>query len=1134
MTIQILPLTSKGFFASGYFTTINKNILLILPTEEEAINIYKQLQFYASNSLSLLYLPSLDTVPYDRISPNRTILSERIATLSKLAQNFIAEDGQENKLLVTAANNLLCKLPKPTIFAGACLELQKNMRFSAKQLAEFLIKNSFTRNSTAIDDGEFSIRGEIVDVVLSGYCGYRINFCFDSIESIKTYDVFSQISNIPVEKLIIYPASEVLLTEATIKNFKDKYLTTFGVNHTKDPLYESIIQGRKFPAYELLLPLFYKELGSIFDYLKDPIIIYDNMSIQAMIEYEISYDDFYQSRLQSNKINYSSFYPALPTSLLCYSSTEIRDILANDHHLHLEPGNQKITAIDNILFASNLEKKPVTDKLFEIIKEHRNKIIVICCSTLSNIERFKNIASLQEYGHLEIIYLAEAQRGIINLTKMPLVQGFTTDDYLFISEQDIFGEKFAGPAAQNSKRKLKNILTKLDNLNEGELIVHKEHGIGKFISVETIEVMGVWHDCLKILYAEGDKFYLPVEYIESIKKYGDHEVELDKLGNVSWQKRKAKLKNRINEIAAKLLKIAAERKAATTAPIMLDSLNYDKFCQKFTYAETEDQIRSINEITLDLNSSYLMDRLVCGDVGFGKTEIAMRTSYMVCADLQEENPQVAIIVPTTILCKQHYLRFSERFAGFGFKIAQLSRLVKNKEIKQIKQQLESGAINVIVGTHALLAKDINFKNLKLLIVDEEQHFGVTQKERLKELKSKIHVLSLSATPIPRTLQMSMVGLKDLSLIATPPIDRLAIRTSVIPFDAVIIRDALLREHFRGGQSFYVIPRIKDIAAIEAKLKEMVPELKYRIAHGQMPASTIDEVMHEFCEGKFDILISTTIIESGIDIATANTMIIHKADTLGLSQLYQLRGRIGRSKIRGYAYLTLSDKIATKHASRRLEIIQTADTLGAGFTIASHDMDLRGFGNLVGDEQSGHIKEVGVELYQEMLDNAIANLKGELPKHDSEFVPSINLGLAVFIGDHYIADSSLRLGIYRRAGGLLNLEEVEEFKNEMIDRFGPLPKEFENLLNIIKIKQICLKLGIENLDSGPLGFVFQFHKNADVSNMVMEFINKYPRHAKIKPNNKLIYMVNLNSENIILELNKMLKEFRQSDHSLPLA
>lgn len=1126
MIQQPLPLSAKSFFASEYLSNKHlsnkrtKNILLIFASEDDAINSHKQLLFMAQNikTSNILYFPSLDTIPYDRISPNQNILSERANILSYLASN------NDTKLVVTSAINLLTKLPPPELLVKSFLRLHNKMQLSADKLAEFLVHNSFTRSSSSIDSGEFSVRGEIVDIVLPGSKAYRINFSWDHIESIKEFDIDSQISTNNCTELILNSASEVILNPETIKNFRDNYLKVFGVNYVNTPLYESVIEGKKFQGYEHLSPLFYNSFSSLINYLDDPVIIYDNLSLQSIIEQENNYTDLYRSRIESNKIKLNTFYPALPPEQVYFTSQEIQKFLEQDNNILITPEDSSYAhSLEKITVTSFMEDKTVFNKLFEIIENNKNKIPIIFCHSKSNLERFKSLIDSYSRKYIEIDNLQQAKIAVINLAYVQLSQGFYSDKYLFIAAHDILGKSAVNFRQQGAKRKLKNILMELDNLTEGELIVHKDHGIGQFLNVETLDVKGKAHDFLKILYENNDKLYIPVENIELIKKYGSGEAQLAKLGSSAWQRSKAKLKNRITEIAEQLLKIAAKRKLTVANPIEFDHTEYEQFCHRFKYTETEDQLNAINDIKKDFDSGILMDRLICGDVGFGKTEVAIRATFMVAKSITMTS-QVAIIVPTTILGKQHYLRSVKRFKDFGLNIVQLSSLVSNKDAKIIKEQIKNGTANIIIGTHALLSKNIEFNNLRLLIIDEEQHFGVAQKEYLKSLRATMHVLSLSATPIPRTMQMSMVGLKDLSIIATPPMDRLEVRTTVMPFDQVIIRDALLRERFRGGRSFYVVPRIKDIPDIERYLQIIVPELKYKVAHGQMPAGKIDEIMGEFCDGKFDILVSTTIIESGIDIAEANTMIIHKSDTLGLSQLYQLRGRIGRSKFRGYAYLTLANyKKMTAHSIKRLEIMQSSRTLGSGFTIASHDMDLRGFGNLVGEEQSGQIKEVGVELYQEMLDEQIAIFKGEVTENPKSFVPTINLGLPVFIPDNYIADSSLKLSLYRRIGNLTDNTDIENFKDEMVDRFGPIPLEFNNLLDIVKIKHKCSKLNIENLDSGERGFVLKFYKEADIVGKVMNFVIKHPQQTKIKPDTKLIFSKILVGKDIIEETNSLLEQ-----------
>lgn len=1114
MLQQKFPQAAKSFFAINNFNKdLERDFILVTSNEEETLQLYKQALFFLPDE-NIYYFPSYDTIPYDHTSPSSNILSKRAEILTELANNG------GNKLLITHTANLLNKLPPKEFFSKYFLKLHPKMKLSVNELAKFLVENSFTRNASSVDAGDFAVRGEIVDLILPESRAYRINFSWDHIESIKEFDIDTQISTKSCSELIISPANEIVLNSKTISNFKDNYLRNFGVNRTDNPLYEAITQGRKFSGYEQLLPLFYDSCSGLVDYLNNPTIMFDNLAKQAILEFEHSYNDFYKARLDANKLKLNSFYPIPSPSQMYFTAHDIIKLLEQKDNISVSYENsEQASIIENIAATSFIEKKTVFDKLFEIIKANSRKKIIIGASVLSSLERIKSIISNYEYTYNEIKRLNEAQKNVINIALLPLNQSFSTPEYLFISASNLLEEKVT---STSTNKKLKNILLELDHLAEGEFVVHKDHGIGQFLKLEALEIKGKLHDFLKILYAGNDKLYIPVENIEVIKKYGSDVAQLDKLGSVSWQKNKAKLKNRIKEIALHLIQIAAKRKLNTTASIEFDLEEYDKFCAKFPFTETEDQLNSINDIREDLKTGMLMDRLICGDVGFGKTEVAMRAAFMVAKSLNEHLPQVAVVVPTTILCSQHFLRFTERFKDFGLNIKQLSSVVSPREAKIIKSQLANGEINIIIGTHSLLHKNIKFFNLKLLIIDEEQHFGVGQKEFLKELKSSAHVLAMSATPIPRTLQMSMTGLKELSIIATPPLNRLEVRTSVSPFDPVIIRDALLREHFRGGKSFFVVPRIKDIEDIEKQLKQIVPELSYKVAHGKMSPNEIDEIMSEFYAGKFDILVSTTIIESGIDIQDANTMIIHKADMLGLSQLYQLRGRIGRGKMRGYAYLTVAGhKKMTPHSLRRLEIIQNSCALGSGFTIASHDMDLRGFGNLVGEEQSGQIKEVGTELYQEMLEEQIAVFKDEPINTEQPFIPTINLGLSVFIPDNYISDSVLKLGLYRRIGSLNDDLEVERFKDEMIDRFGSLPPEFNNLLDIVKIKLLCFKLYIENLDSGDNGFVIKFYKNADMADKILKFVRTYPNQAKIKPDNKLVFIKKLIDKNIILEANQLL-------------
>ncbi|MCI5044069.1 MAG: transcription-repair coupling factor, partial [Aquisalinus sp.] len=695
--------------------------------------------------------------------------------------------------------------------------------------------------------------------------------------------------------------------------------------------------------------------------------------------------------------------------------------------------------------------------------------------------------------------LAEAKESAA-LVALGIEYGFETDNLAVIAEQDILGDRLV---RRRSKKRADNFLTEASSLSIGDLVVHVDHGIARYEGLHTVDVGGAPHDCLNLVYAGGDKLYLPVENIELLSRFGsdDPNAQLDRLGGAGWQNRKARLKDRIKMMAAELIKIAAQRETKKAESLSPPSGAYDEFCARFPYAETEDQENAIQDVLDDLLRGRPMDRLVCGDVGFGKTEVALRAAFIAAMSGQ----QVAIIAPTTLLVRQHFRNFSERFAGFPLQVQQLSRMVSTKDANDIRKGILDGTVDIVIGTHALLSKSTKFNNLGLVIVDEEQHFGVKHKERLKEFRADTHVLTLTATPIPRTLQLSMSGIRDLSLIATPPVDRLAVRTSIGPFDPVVARETLLREHYRGGQSFFVAPRIADLNFISEFLTEQVPEVKFKVAHGQMAAGELEDIMNAFYDGKFDVLVATTIIESGIDVPSANTLIVHRADMFGLAQLYQIRGRVGRSKARAYAYLTTSArKKMTAGAERRLKVLQSLDTLGAGFTLASHDLDIRGAGNLLGEEQSGNIKEVGVELYQHMLEEAVASFR-EGGALEETWSPQINIGAAVLIPDTYVEDLDLRMSLYRRLSNLTEQDELDAFGAELIDRFGDLPAEVEHLLEIVAIKSLCRRAGVAKIDAGPKGAVVSFRNNefANPAGLV-EFIASSPYDVKLRPDQTLVF------------------------------
>ena len=597
-----------------------------------------------------------------------------------------------------------------------------------------------------------------------------------------------------------------------------------------------------------------------------------------------------------------------------------------------------------------------------------------------------------------------------------------------------------------------------------------------------------------------------MENIDLLTRYGSdgENVQLDRLGGAAWQARKARAKDRLREMAEGLIKIAAARQLKTTAEVDPPHGLFDEFCARFPYEETDDQLNAIGDVLSDLAAGRPMDRLICGDVGFGKTEVALRAAFVMAMSGQ----QVAVVCPTTLLARQHYKTFTERFQGWPVKVRQLSRLVPTRDAAETRAGLKAGEIEIVVGTHAVLSEQVGFKDLGLVIVDEEQHFGVKHKEKLKALRADVHMLTLTATPIPRTLQMALSGIREMSIIATPPVDRLAVRTYITPSDPVVAREALLREKYRGGQAYYVVPRIADLAEIERFLREQVPEIKFVVGHGQMAASQLEDVMSAFYDGQYDVLLSTTIVELGLDIPTANTLIIHRADMFGLAQLYQLRGRVGRAKARAYAYLTTPvDKTLTLSAERRLKVLQSLDSLGAGFQLASHDLDIRGGGNLLGDEQSGHIREIGVELYQQMLEDAVAELreKGEPDMTAARgWSPQINTGAAVLIPEAYVPDLNVRLALYRRLSEAERPEDREALAAELIDRFGPLPPEADQLLKVVAIKGLCRQANVAKIDVGPKGAVVAFREDR-FSNPagLVALVQKNQAFWRLRPDAKVV-------------------------------
>ncbi len=1071
--------------------------------------------------LLVLDLPAWDCLPYDRISPNPEISARRMATLAALAHGLTGPF-----VLLTTLGGAMQRLPAREVIRGASFSARVGTRVDEAHLKAFLSRMGFSPVSTVAEPGDYAIRGGIVDIWPPGISGpVRLDFFGDTLDGLRRFDAVSQRTTEKLTAIDLAPMSEVILDEASITRFRQNYRSEFGAAGSDDPLYEAVSAGRKHAGMEHWLPFFHDRLETLFDYLPDAAVMVDDQVTPARLARWDSIEDQYDARLDAMRAKgrLDTVYKPVAPGLLYLDDAAWQAATAGQKVVQLSPlaqspgpGVLDAGARLGRNFAPERQQENVS--LFGALADHvkarlQEGQVVIASWSDGARERLQGLLEDQGIkGASPVKDFREVPEGKGKLFLMvwALEAGFTAPGLTVISEQDVLGDRLA--AKPRKKRKAENFLRDAESLSPGDLVVHVEHGVGRYLGLETITALGAPHACVALEYAEGAKLYLPVENIELLSRYGHEDGLLDRLGGGAWQAKKAKLKERIKEIADRLMRIAAER-ALRHAPILEAPHSlWEAFAARFPYQETDDQLAAIADVVADLEKGSPMDRLVVGDVGFGKTEVAMRAAFVAALS----GMQVAVICPTTLLARQHYRSFAERFRGFPITVRPLSRFVTAKEASLTREMMAAGTVDIVVGTHALLAKGVKFKTLGLMIIDEEQHFGVTHKERLKELRSDIHVLTLTATPIPRTLQLSLTGVRDLSIIATPPVDRLAIRTYVSEFDSVTLREALLREHYRGGQSFWVVPRISDLAEIEEWLKTNVPEVSFITAHGQLAAGDLDDRMNQFYDGKYDVLLATTIVESGLDIPTANTMIVHRADMFGLGQLYQIRGRVGRAKTRAYCYLTTKPRVPlTPGASKRLKLLASLDSLGAGFNLASHDLDLRGAGNLLGEEQSGHIKEVGYELYQQMLEETIAKIKsGELQglaQVDDGWSPQINLGVPVMIPEDYIPDLDIRLGLYRRLSSLATKVELEGFAAELIDRFGPIPKEVNTLMLIVRIKAMCKRAGISRIDAGPKGATLQFHndKFANPAGLV-EFLREQGPAAKVQ-GNKIVLMGEMKSE-----------------------
>jgi len=1123
-------------FIAAHAAKARKSVVLFVAADDGRAACAAEAARFFVPDLAVLELPAWDCLPYDRVSPRPDIESTRLATLAALARSTVSPSPHSasrnstlprgegsSVLLITTVAAMLQRVPPRDWVAHASFFARVGQVVDHAKLARFLAVNGYAKASTVREPGDFALRGGIVDLWPPGSAQpLRLDFFGAQLDAIRTFDADTQLSSDQVQEINLLPASEAPLDEESIRRFRSGYVAAFGPA-SDDPLYESVSAGRKAIGMEHWLPLFHEHLDTLFDFLPaHTLLLLGHASDEAKKARLELIADYYETRRQflrekpDGKTVAAQPYKPLKPETLYLSNEDWNAALAHHSVRELSPfqapeSKSSVDAGGRLGRDFAPERAQGRVNVFEAAVAHAKSLqenakrVLFAAWTEGSAERLGGVLAdhgLEAIRRVENLHEAQTMHGSATAIGILGVEhGFEAPDFAIIAEQDVLGDRMV---RQTRSRRAQNFLSEASALAPGDLVTHIEHGVGRYVSLQTIDVAGAPHDCLELQY-DGGKLFLPVENIELLTRYGADEgtAQLDRLGGAGWQQRKARMKARVREIAAELIRIAAARELRNLPAMDPPEGLYDEFCARFPWQETEDQDRAITETIEDLAKGRPMDRLVCGDVGFGKTEVALRAAFVAAT----AGGQVAVVVPTTLLARQHFRTFAERFSGFPVKVRQLSRFVPAKDAKETREGLADGSIEIVVGTHALLAKSIQFKNLSLLVIDEEQHFGVSHKERLKALKADVHVLTLTATPIPRTLQLALSGVRDLSLITTPPIDRLAVRTFVTPFDPLVVREALLREHYRGGQSFYVAPRIADLREAEEFLKESVPEVKAAVAHGQMASAVLEDVMTAFYDRKIDVLVSTNIVESGLDIPSANTLVVHRADMFGLAQLYQLRGRIGRSKQRAYAYLTTpADRKLPETATRRLEVLQSLDQLGAGFSVASHDLDIRGAGNLLGEEQSGHVREVGIELYQEMLEEAVSQLRaGDVSAElADEWSPSISIGRHADIPESYVADLNVRMALYRRLAEIKDESEIESFAAELIDRFGPLPGEVRQLLDIVRIKQLCRAAQVEKIEAGPKGGTIGFRNNAfPNAPALVKLISQNMGTMKVRPDQKVV-------------------------------
>ena len=1092
-------------------SSVQGPLLFLASDPRHADQFELELKWFAGPDLPVLHFVEWETLPYDTFSPHQDIISQRLLVLATMQK-------MQHGVVIASAPSLLQRLPPPDYVAARSLTLQKGQALDRDAFTSSLAATGYVRVPQVGEHGEFAVRGSLLDVFPMGSdTPVRIDFFADDVESLRYFDPQSQLSGDQVESIRILPAREVPLDQPDVRTFRDRYRERFEGQPSRSRVYREVSDGIAHGGIEYYLPLFFASTANLLDYLPRQSIVVAPADLQPALEqswqetderFELCRHDLERPILTPEE---SFFKPAAVTENLqafrniTYSAQTINEASAVNLPTKMPPALRIETRYED-----------AAASLMQFLDTFAGRVLFTADSAGRRESVFDlltargvNIARIDDWQS----FAAGTNR--IGVAVAPIENGvlLTASNLALISEQQLFGEK---PRQRNRKRRAErdpeSIIRQLNDLQDGSPVVHAEYGVGRYCGLISLETGGVQGEFLNLEYADGDRLYVPVHALDLISRYTGASPEnapLHRLGSDQWAKARKRAINKIRDVAAELLDVYARRAARPGHSFRWPEADYRAFENGFQFEPTEDQARTIDEVLDDLAGSKPMDRVVCGDVGFGKTEVALRASFAAV----HGGKQVAILVPTTLLAQQHGQTFRDRFADWPVRVEVLSRFCTTKEAREIVSGMQSGTVDIVIGTHRLLQHTRDFKDVGLIIVDEEHRFGVRHKEAIKSLRSDVDILTLTATPIPRTLNMTLGGLREMSLITTPPAERLAVKTFVSEWNDVVIREACLREIKRGGQVYFIHNRVEDIARVGEQLQKLVPEAKIRVGHGQMPERELEQVMLDFYHRRFNILLCTTIVESGLDVPTANTIIINRADRFGLAQLHQLRGRVGRSHHRAYAYLVSPPRAAmTADAIKRLEAIDSLEDLGSGFTLATHDLEIRGAGELLGDTQSGQIQEIGFSLYMELLGRAIDAMRSG--KETNLYKPlhagvEINLHVPALLPDDYIPDVHLRLILYKRISGAASEEELRDLQVELIDRFGLLPEAARNHMRVAAIKQRAIALGVEKIDASDAGGYLLFAEDTQADPVALVQLVQNESHIyKMRGANRLRFSLDL--------------------------